>query len=253
MPSVLWTGRLLLALGTACLGGLGLAYGDFLLEWTNIPGTLPARTALAYANGVIMLAAGVALLFDRTVRVAALALAALWFIYALRHIPTVIENWRGGVGVEAETIALASMALLLAGASDGPRGELLAKIGRYGFGLCMPFFGVVHFLYPDGVATWIPSWIPGSGVFWAYATGVAHVAAGLAVLSGVLATLGARLNALMYLSWLVILHIPRVIATPQDRHEWTTLFVACAINGGALILAGYLARRATQKAAPAPA
>jgi uncharacterized membrane protein YphA (DoxX/SURF4 family) len=77
-------------------------------------------------------------------------------------------------------------------------------------------------------------------MFWAYFTGVAHVAAGLAILSGVLARLGARLFALMVTSWVFLLHIPRVAATPHDRHEWITLFIAVVISGAAWIVAGSL-------------
>jgi hypothetical protein len=42
----------------------------------------------------------------------------------------------------------------------------------------------------------------------------------------------------MLSSWIIILHIPRVIAALHDRHEWTTLFIAIAITGAAWVLAG---------------
>jgi uncharacterized membrane protein YphA (DoxX/SURF4 family) len=71
--------------------------------------------------------------------------------------------------------------------------------------------GVVHYLYPDAVANFIPKWIP-AHLFWAYFTGVAFWAAGLAILSGVLARLASRLLAMMLSSWVPILHIPLVVA-----------------------------------------
>jgi hypothetical protein len=37
-----------------------------------------------------------------------------------------------------------------------------------------------------------------------------------------------------------LLHIPRVAATPHDRHEWITLFIAVVISGAAWIVAGSL-------------
>jgi len=79
-------------------------------------------------------------------------------------------------------------------------------------------------------------------MFWAYFTGTAHCAAGLAILSGVLAGLASRLFAIMLSSWVLIVHIPRVFATPRDRHEWTTFFVALILTGLAWILAQYLSR-----------
>jgi uncharacterized membrane protein YphA (DoxX/SURF4 family) len=101
--------------------------------------------------------------------------------------------------------------------------------------------GTVHFLYPEAVANFIPNWIP-VRLFWAYFTGVAFWAAGLAILSGVLARLASRLLAMMLSSWVLILHIPRVAAAVGDRHEWNTLFLAVAQTGAAWIVAGSLER-----------
>ncbi|MES1198790.1 MAG: DoxX family membrane protein [Pseudomonadota bacterium] len=233
-------GRLLFALGMGALGVLSLLHHDFILEWSAVPDTgVPMRDTLALTQGAVLLVAGLGLLFVRTERVAALVLAALWALYAALHVPLVVSNWKLGLGGLAESSALVCIALLLSA------NDLLARIGRYGFGLCMIPFGIVHFLYPDAVANWIPHWIPGPGAWWANATGAAHVAAGLAVLSGVLAPLASRLVVLMYGSWLILLHIPRVIAALQDRHEWTTLFVAVAFNGGAWVLMNYLTRLKT--------
>jgi len=66
---------------------------------------------------------------------------------------------------------------------------------------------------------------------------VAHCAAGLAILTGVLARLAAKLFAIMITSWVIILHIPRVAAALHDRHEWTTLFIAVSLSGAAWVLA----------------
>ena len=230
-------GRLLFALGMGALGALSLIHRDFILEWSAVPDAgVPVRHALAYTQGALMLLGGLGLMIPRTERIAALALAALWTVYAALHIPLALSNWKLGLGGLAESTALVCIALLLTS------NEILARIGRYGFGLCMIPFGIVHFLYPDIVASWIPHWIPGPGVLWAQATGAAHIAAGLAVLSGVLAPLASRLVVLMYGSWLILLHIPRVVAALHDRHEWTTLFVAVAINGGAWALMSYLTK-----------
>jgi uncharacterized membrane protein len=223
------------------LGGLGVAFADFVLEWTPVPDHLPARMAIAYVHGIILILAGLGLLFDRTVRPAALTLTAVWLVWALLHVPLVIASWRGGIGGQAESLAMASGLLLLAAVS-GPTSERTrfeALIARYGFAICMPAFGIVHFLYPAAVASWVPGYLPWH-IFWAYFTGVAHCAAGLAILSGVLARLAARLFAIMLSSWVLMLHIPRVAAALHDRHEWTTLFVALVLTGLAWVLARYM-------------
>jgi uncharacterized membrane protein len=97
-------------------------------------------------------------------------------------------------------------------------------------------FGVVHFLYPDAVAGFIPAWIP-ARLFWAYFTACAFIAGGLAVLSGVAIRLATVLVAAMFTSWVVVLHVPRLAAALGDPHEWATVFVALAFAGGAWIFA----------------
>ncbi|MES1201142.1 MAG: hypothetical protein ABUS57_06800 [Pseudomonadota bacterium] len=230
-------GRLLLALGMGGLGVLSLMHHDFSLEWTPVPSALANHDLLAYAHGGFLVLGALGLLVPMTRQAAAFALAALWAFYSALHVPLAIADWKAGVGGLAECVGLTAGCLLASGST------LAQPIARYSFGLAMPVFGLVHFLYPDAVATWIPGYIPGPGVYWAYATGAAHVAAGLAMLTGVMAPIASLLNALMYTSWLLILHLPRTYAAPHDRHEWTTTCVAFAINGAAWMLATYLAHR----------
>jgi len=97
-------------------------------------------------------------------------------------------------------------------------GGLMA--GRVFFGISMLGFGALHFLYIPYVAFVIPNWIPAHVAF-AYATGVAHVAAGLGILTGVIA---------------------RVAAHAQDPNEWTSMLIALAMSGGALLVADALSR-----------
>jgi hypothetical protein len=45
----------LFVIGLLGIGVLALVYGDFALVWQPVPVWLPARTAVAYASGVLML------------------------------------------------------------------------------------------------------------------------------------------------------------------------------------------------------
>jgi len=243
MPSSIRAGRVLVGCAMIVLGALGTMYADFIMEWTPAPAQFPTRVAWTYFHGGVLIVAGVVLLFDTTARLAALVLGAVWLLWTLLYVPRLIANWRGALGGQFEALAMASGLLLLADGLSGLRTgkRILALVGRYGFAICLPMFGIVHFLYADGVASWVPAWLP-AHLFWAYFTGVAHCGAGLAILSGVLARLGSRLFAIMLSSWVLIVHIPRVAAAVRDRHEWTTLFVALALTGIAWIVAGSLTR-----------
>ena len=45
-------------------------------------------------------------------------------------------------------------------------------------------FGGAHFFYMNLTTPLVPSWLPPSQIFWGYATGIAHIAAGFAILTG---------------------------------------------------------------------
>jgi uncharacterized membrane protein len=241
MPISIRLGRLLVGLAMVALGAICLRYADFIMEWTPVPPQLPARAAVAYVHGSVLIVAGLGLFFERTVRLAALLLGSVWLLWTLVHVPRVIASWRTGLGGLVEAFALTSGLFLLAVVARPTVKRTEVLISRYCYAFCLPMLGVVHFLYPDAVANFIPKWIP-AHLFWAYFTGVAFWAAGLAILSGVQARLGSRLLAIMLSSWVLILHIPRVVAAVGDRHEWDTLFLAIAQTGAAWIVAGSLER-----------
>jgi uncharacterized membrane protein YphA (DoxX/SURF4 family) len=104
------------------------------------------------------------------------------------------------------------------------------------FGVSLPVFGLSHVIYHDFVASWVPRWLP-FPQFWAWFTGIAHAAAGLAILANVQARLAAILAAVMYGSWVLIVHIPRVAAAIHDPFEWNGIFVAMSLCASALLVA----------------
>lgn len=215
------------------LGVIMLIRGGFLWTWAGVPDGVPS--VIAYLNGLVLVAAGAGLWSDRTARSSALVLAAIWAIYALCHVPAFLDDWKPNLGGLAEPAGLACCFAVLA--AEWSRGrDQLAIAGRYGFGVCLIVYAIVHYLYADFVAAFIPAWIP-ARMFWAYATGVAFAAAGLAVLSGTAIRLATTLLAVMFTTWVVILHIPRAIEASGDLHEWGATFVACAFMGASWVFA----------------
>ena len=87
-------------------------------------------------------------------------------------------------------------------------------------------------------ASFVPGWIPFKE-FWAVATGVGHLAAGIALLSGMKARLGVLLHAAMMGSFVVLLHLPRVIANPDQHVEWIMLGISSALTGAAILIRKY--------------
>jgi hypothetical protein len=113
----------------------------------------------------------------------------------------------------------------------------LANVGRFLIAISLVVFAVQHFLYAGFVANLIPGWIP-ARLFWAYFTGIAFVAAALAIATKKMMRLAATLLGTMFLLWVLVLHIPRVAGSPRNGDEVTSLFVALAMSGIAFALAG---------------
>ena len=115
------------------------------------------------------------------------------------------------------------------------RGPGLAWTVFYGVPLIV--FGIQHFLYAQFISTLIPVWIP-RRLFWAYFVGTAFIAAAVSIATKGQARLAAILLGAMFLSWVIIVHAPRVAAHLRNGNEWTSAFIALAMCGGAWIVAG---------------
>lgn len=234
-----------LVLGLGGLGVLALIYSDFAFQWQPVPPEIPARGALALANGVFLVGACAALLWGRTRIWAGLALGVYLFLWTfVLHTPRLIAGVEAAWNGMAEIGTLTAAAFLIAAREAGR--EQMVRVARFAFALCLPVFGVAHFLYAEFTASMVPAWLP-APLFWAYFTGVGHVAGGLSILTGILPRLGATLFALMVSCFVVLLHIPRVAAAPDNRFEWTMLCVALSITGAAWTIAGSLRERGNRE------
>jgi uncharacterized membrane protein len=115
------------------------------------------------------------------------------------------------------------------------RRAFIVRAAQVTFGGCLLVFGLSHFIYADFTATMIPGWLP-FPLFWAYATGCGHVAAGLSFISGIAVRLASTLLAAMFACFVALLHLPGVFADPASRIEWTMLGVATSLTGAAWIV-----------------
>jgi uncharacterized membrane protein YphA (DoxX/SURF4 family) len=222
--------------GALGLGIVGLVCASFALQWQPVPACIAQHGALAILSGIVLALGGIATMFRRTAAFGAVVLA-LWYglwVIAL-HVSVVLAKPSVGslLGV-AEISALATAGLQLQYVRRLRTGPVLVWV-RILFGLCPLVFGLSHFVYADFTAQMVPGWIP-APLFWAYATGAAHVAAGVAIVTGIHVRLAATLLATMCGLFVLLLHLPRVIATPGSQLEWTMMFVALSITGAAWIM-----------------
>jgi len=230
------------------LGVLGLRKGDFAQIWQPVPKWVPAREALAYLSAVISLACGIGLVRRRTRAVAARVIFASLFVWLLlfrlpnlfyQH-PLVLVAWTFG----ATGVMLAAAWILyvwLAGDEDRSRvgpfaDERGVRAARALYGLSLIPFGLAHFMYLDATTVLIPNWLPGH-VGWAYFTGAAFIAAGLAVTFGVFGRLAAALSTAQMGLFSVIVWIPRVAAGTVSEFQWGEFVTTWALTAGAWVVA----------------
>ena len=237
------------ALAAIWLGLVGLAWDDFALVWQPVPAGIPGRMILAYAVGALLALGGAALLWQRTVTLGAATLTMLYALgVLLLHVPKVIAHPfsfspYSGVAEQLALVAGGLIALASTAKIDAAFAARLALAGRLAFGVCAVWFGLVHFHYPVDTASYIPKWIPPNQLFWAYATGAAHIAAGLAILSGVLSRLAAYLLTAMFLVFQALIHAPLLMATPTSHFSWVMNGMNLALVGAAWIVADSLGDR----------
>ena len=194
----------------------GFITGDFALNWQPVPAGVPGRTALAYLTAALSWALGAGLLFDR-------------FKHYVRHrdrrsVSRVggAPAWTGGRRQSAERPALARLHRASGRSRPAhscwpprkwpgtpfarwamPVGEdfvrcVSADLRPVALGVC-----AVHGRHDSGLH-------PRALVLGVLHRLQVHFAAGVAILTGVLARAGAVLFAVMVSGFVLLLHVPRV-------------------------------------------
>jgi uncharacterized membrane protein YphA (DoxX/SURF4 family) len=188
---------------------------------------------------------------------------ALWIL--LFRVPLVFRHPTSNAAwwVFGETAAMMAGAWVLAGwfagdrvghgpgAGMGVKGLAIARV-LYGFGLIM--FGVAHFTFLERTVGMVPKWLPWH-LGWAYFTGGAMVAAGVAVIVGVWARLASMLAAWELSLFTLLVWVPMMVAGP-DAGVLDEFVDSCALTAVAWLVAdsyrGGTPFRRTQPPSPPP-
>jgi len=235
-------------LGIIALALVCLVWGDFD-PGQPVAKAMPGRTALAYAAAAFMFAAGAAIEWRRTVAWGAAALAAYYtlVVVLLMNGRVMLAHYGefGAYSGAAEQLAIAAAALVVYAAHariDAAQARRLTRLGQLAFGVCALLFGGAHFFYMNLTAPLVPKWLPPNQLFWAYLTGIGHIAAGVAILTGVKARLAAILLTAMFASFTPLVHLPMLLADPASHWNWSENALNLALTGAAWIIADSLAR-----------
>jgi uncharacterized membrane protein YphA (DoxX/SURF4 family) len=230
-------------LGTVALGLVGLVWGDFAVVWQPEPSGVPGQNGWGHAVAIGPLFAGLAMQWQRAAGRGALVLTMLYGLAVMllgvprvfAH-PSVFVSWYG----VAEPLALSAAGLVAYAycAQLEPKvAELLSKIGRLIFGVCLLVFGLAHLFYVAYTAKLVPAWLPPGQVFWVYATAAGHFAAGIAILSGIYERTAAMLLTAMFVGFGVLVHAPTIFIDPHAHNNWAENSINLALIGAAWVIA----------------
>jgi len=240
-----------------CIVAMGiqqLAYGNISPNFVPLDySSNVIYQALAYPWGIMFTLTGVAYLLGKKVYEVALISGGVFLtLFIFVYTPFLLFfSDKGRVLMQwaptMQTLSFTGASFIMA-ASCGSGASysnavmrFLEKLMPYGgvfFSIMLIDYGLLHFVYIQGVSTMVPGWMP-FHYFWTYFTGAALIGAGIAISFKIKLKLVASLLGLMIFLWLLMLHIPRAIQDPyvMGGLELTRVFVTIGFTGISFLLA----------------
>lgn len=246
---VIAIGRGLFAVAAASLAIWSLCYSRFAAQ--SLPAWVSWREAWVYGSALIVLAASAGLCFSRTVLAGVLTIGAYQAAKVVFSVPGILAK---PLGIDAwypccEALTALAAAWILyvlirrwRGYGTRIAGEVAERAAQILFGLTCVFYGWSHFVYAGYTAGMVPAWLPGRMII-AYFTGLCHVAAGLAIIVGILPRLAAALEAVMMSLFGALVWVPSFFMQPRPSwarppaQQWSELVVTVMLASSAWIVA----------------
>jgi len=114
--------------------------------------------------------------------------------------------------------------------------DKIVALSNLCFAIPLAVFGAEHLSGAKFIMLAVPSYIPWR-LFWAYFVGAALLAASLSIATKIQVRWSGLLFGIMMFLFVVMVHIPRVLASPSDRIPWTIVIREMSFAGGAWLLA----------------
>jgi uncharacterized membrane protein len=100
---------------------------------------------------------------------------------------------------------------------------ILSRIAIILLALVMAVFGVYHFIYPQNLLAYVPSFLPNAGNLWVYIPGAAFILAAVAFITNRLVKLAGYLLAILLFIFVLTIHLPNFLNGSSDEYRQLAL------------------------------
>jgi len=240
--------RIAFALGMMCVGVLALVYGYAVMIAQPLPSWFHWANGLGYVSGIILLATGAGLLFERTARLSTLILLPFLALWTLTRVPLPIADPLREITwflVGEIAVPFSAALVIFAGFAQVTPGSSLETVirrhavstARILVGLSVVTYGLSHFFeFAARTVTLVPSWLP-FPTAWADLAGAAQVAAGLGVLFSIYPRWSARAEAAMLGVFALLVWVPAVVTKSSLQSNWGEFLFTVALAGAIWVVA----------------
>ncbi|MGH7715668.1 MAG: hypothetical protein ACREML_06675 [Vulcanimicrobiaceae bacterium] len=222
------------ALARAVFGLSAIVGGVVDLIWHGsqawqLAGAVPLGAPVAWCFALAQIAAGIGMLYSRTVRAASIILGLVYLVFTLQSAPRLFVAPLDPIPYVnmGEQFSLVCGAIAI----------FAPKVARIGLGICAISFAWAQVVYLEYTASLVPAWIPPNQVFWTNFTTFAFALAAIAMLLNFRARLAMNLMGLMVALFGVIVWVPHIIAKPGELSNWNEIATNYLIAGAALLVA----------------
>ena len=115
--------------------------------------------------------------------------------------------------------------------------DKIIVLGRVFAASALACFGAEHMLNIGAFSQAVPHWLP-FHAFWIVFFGLALFASALSLVLNKWVRLSATLTAIMFVIFVLTLHLPGAVASPHDRFRWTVVLRETSFAAGFLAFAG---------------
>lgn len=193
------------------------------------------RVDLMAVGSLVTLAAALLVLIRPRLRSPMIVLALFWMAMLLGVLSAITTPSDPIIWVPAsEALTLGICAIWLAHASRSwvslDRAFIAATFAM------LVLFGLVHVIKAPIIAGLIPDWMPERS-HWPFGTGAMLLVAAALLLVPRVRPVAAVAVAIMFASWLLLVHAARITRAPGNGGEWQFAAMALALSGALVVLA----------------